>query len=122
MSKPRKPPARQLRVTVGDVAREADLGESTVRHCLSESPSKMYPEATVARVQAVAKKLGYRKQVGVTQKQLAEALGVSHTAVGMAFDPRGRISEELRQRVLAKAEELGYVYQGYQPRKQAVER
>lgn len=122
MPKPRKS-TRHYRVTVADVAAESGYGESTVRNCLSERTVKMYPETTVAKIKAAAEKLGYRKgNQGATQKDIAEALGVSHTAVHLAFTPGGRVSDELRTKILAKAEELGYDYQGYQPRKQAVER
>ncbi|MCY1504008.1 Histidinol dehydrogenase [compost metagenome] len=43
-----------------------------------------------------------------TARQLAERLGVATSTVTRAFDAHSRISDELRQRILAMADELGY--------------
>ena len=44
----------------------------------------------------------------VTARHVAEAAGVSRTAVSVAFNDPVRISAETRQRILEVAEELGY--------------
>lgn len=43
-----------------------------------------------------------------TARQLAERLGVATSTITRAFDEHSRISDELRQRILALADELGY--------------
>ncbi|SJN09231.1 Maltose regulon regulatory protein MalI (repressor for malXY) [Leucobacter sp. 7(1)] len=45
----------------------------------------------------------------MTIVDIARALGVSKTAVSSALHGRGRVSEETRQRILAQAEQMGYV-------------
>src|SRR5262245_8717339 len=44
----------------------------------------------------------------VTAKDLAEQLGVATSTVSRAFDSESRISDALRQRIVALADELGY--------------
>jgi DNA-binding LacI/PurR family transcriptional regulator len=44
----------------------------------------------------------------VTMKTLAEQLGVSATTVSNAYNKPDRLSEDLREQILAKAKELGY--------------
>lgn len=46
--------------------------------------------------------------MGVTMKTLAESLGVSIATVSNAFGRPSQLSAELRERILAKADELGY--------------
>lgn len=122
MPKPKKPSTRPLRVSMLDVAREADVSESTAYNCMKPEPPTKYTEATVTRVRKAAEKLGYRKAGGVTQSQVAQELGVSHTTISLAFDPRGRISDAMRAKVLRKAAEMGYEYQGHQRREQPAHR
>lgn len=43
-----------------------------------------------------------------TARHLAEQLGVATSSITRAFDPRSRISADLRQRILSLAEQLGY--------------
>ena len=45
---------------------------------------------------------------GVTIVDIAHELGISKTAVSSALHGSGRVSETLRERVLSKAEEMGY--------------
>lgn len=45
----------------------------------------------------------------VTIVDIARALGISKTAVSSALHGRGRVSDDTRQRVLAQAEQMGYV-------------
>ena len=45
----------------------------------------------------------------VTIVDIAQALGISKTAVSSALHGRGRVSEATRERVLAQAEAMGYV-------------
>lgn len=49
-----------------------------------------------------------RSVVRVTAKDLAEQIGVATSTVTRAFDAHSRISAELRARILAMADELGY--------------
>lgn len=53
---------------------------------------------------------GYAKPDGrrVTAQHVAEAVGVSRTAVSFAFNRPERLAEATRQRILEAAEELGY--------------
>ncbi|MCY1485509.1 Catabolite control protein A [compost metagenome] len=44
----------------------------------------------------------------ITAKALAERIGVATSTITRAFDKQSRISAELRQRILAMADELGY--------------
>ncbi len=44
----------------------------------------------------------------ITQRDLAQSLGISVSAVSLALSGRTGVSEELRERVLARAAELGY--------------
>lgn len=44
----------------------------------------------------------------VTQKEIAQRLGVSQTLVGVALHGNGRIGAELKARIVAEAHELGY--------------
>lgn len=44
----------------------------------------------------------------VTARTLAQRLGVATSTITRAFDPHSRISEKVRRRVLAMADELGY--------------
>lgn len=53
----------------------------------------------------------YRVVVGtdpITQRDLAQVLGISVSAVSLALSGRAGVSQELRDRVLARAAELGY--------------
>ncbi len=45
----------------------------------------------------------------VTIRDIAQAVGVSHTTVSMALSNHPRISEKRRKEIRAKAEEMGYV-------------
>lgn len=56
-------------------------------------------------------KAGKRKKFSVTIKDIAQELGVSFQAVSQALNPRkntSRIAESTRQRILKKAEQMGY--------------
>ncbi|MGH8429072.1 MAG: LacI family DNA-binding transcriptional regulator [Solimonas sp.] len=44
----------------------------------------------------------------ITARNLAERLGVATSTITRAFDKQSRISAELRQRIIAMADELGY--------------
>lgn len=44
----------------------------------------------------------------VTARDLAKRIGVSTSTISRAFDKHSRISDELRQRILAMADDLGY--------------
>jgi LacI family transcriptional regulator len=46
--------------------------------------------------------------VAITQRQLAELVGVSQNAVSVAFGGRGSISEATRQRIMKAAQKHGY--------------
>ena len=48
-------------------------------------------------------------RTGVTIVDVARALGISKTAVSAALHGSGRVSDATRERVLAKASEMGYV-------------
>lgn len=48
------------------------------------------------------------KLMPVTQKQIAEQLGVSHQLVGLALNGHPRVSEETRAKIKETAAELGY--------------
>ncbi|MNZ47080.1 HTH-type transcriptional regulator AscG [compost metagenome] len=49
-----------------------------------------------------------QRAVRVTARDLAERLGVATSTVTRAFDKQSRISAELRQRIVAMADEMGY--------------
>jgi len=51
----------------------------------------------------------YELPVSVTQRQIAECLGMSTATVSLALQGHPRISETTRTRVAAKARELGYI-------------
>jgi LacI family transcriptional regulator len=44
----------------------------------------------------------------VTQREIGQQLGVSQTLVGYALNGNGRISPELRERIVSEAQKLGY--------------
>ena len=44
----------------------------------------------------------------MTIKEFAGLMGVSTATVSRAFSGRGRINEETRQEIIAKADEVGY--------------
>lgn len=46
--------------------------------------------------------------MSVTLRDIAEALGISVTTVSRALTGQGRVSSETRERVIAKALEMGY--------------
>lgn len=95
--------------TVRDVARAAGVHETTAHHALKRGSERVNP-ATVARVLEAAKKLKYeaRGPNAPTYSSMARDLGVSHTTVSVAFREGTRISDELRAKILAHAEKVGY--------------
>lgn len=95
--------------TIRDVALAAGVHETTAHHALKRGSERVNP-ATVARVLKAAKKLKYesRDPGAPTYSSMARELGVSHTTVSMAFQEGSRISDELRAKILAHAEKVGY--------------
>ncbi len=65
---------------------------------MARNPST--PESPVQRAVAAGGR--------ITARDLAKRIGVATSSVTRAFDPHSRISAELRQRILAMADELGY--------------
>ncbi len=117
-------PAR--RVTIRDIARVAGVDPSTVSRAL-RNPERINA-ATVSRVEAVARELGYtvrEKQAArpsqptdrptrqvypsaATIYDVARLAGVNPSTVSRALSKPGRLSPQTEQRVQAAAKELNY--------------
>ncbi len=101
-------------VTQYDLATQLVLNRATVCRVLNGNTKGTKPE-TAARILAAADAAGYVRPGEAGRPSMAEIgrqLGLSHVSVGAALrgGRRGRtlVSADTRQRVLAKAKELGY--------------
>lgn len=96
-------------VTLRQVAREAGVHEVTAYWALSDDPSRVSP-LTRRRIRAAARKLKYkpRDRNAPTFSSMARELGISHTAVRMAFQSGSRIGPQRRAEVLAHAKKIGF--------------